>query len=444
MNTNRRQGAARVATGAGAGAGGWQWRNIALLFAAFIMSRLIVIPLRVDLLVGSERYFDFRHYFELARMSAQGLYPHADYWVEYPPVFPWLTVVFYQFASAVTSALATETLFYSLVALLLVIAEAGVFVLVHRLSCLLAGPTLAWRSALIYTLCFIPLYLWNGWFDTLPTLLFLWSLYLLVTQRERGSAVLAGIGLMAKVFPGLVIPLAVCTLPGRRRKTVYIITALATVAVIALPLAIAGPTMFAASVRAMLGRSSWETIWAVMEGFFGFGVVAPFSERIDPATALAASHSSSLPWGLVTCVFGMLFLAFYWRFWGRRSAGQLVAAAGATLCLLLVYSKGYSPQYLTWLAPCIAVIFPTWRGIAYLGLLGLVNLAEYPGYFHFLPEQHALLAAAVIVRTSLLIVIGLDCARRALTGAEATHHDAGMTADLDADLAVEATDAHRA
>jgi hypothetical protein len=324
------------------------------------------------------------------------------------------------------------------VTLLLVIAEAGVFVIVYRLSCLLAGPVGAWRSALMYTLCFIPLYLWNGWFDTLPTLLFVWSLYLLVTQREQWSAVLAGIGLMTKVFPGLIIPLAVCTLPSRRRKTMYALTALAVVVAIALPLAIAGPTTLAASVRAMLGRSSWETIWAVMEGFFGFGVVAPFSQRLDPASALATSHPSSLPWGLVTVVFGVLFVAFYWRFWGRRNAGQLVAAAGATLCLLLIYSKGYSPQYLTWLAPCIAVIFPTWRGLAYLGTLSLVNLVEYPGYFHFLPEQHALLAAAVVVRTSVLIVIGLDCTRRALASAGKTGPEPGQMADL------EATDAHRA
>ena len=434
MSSNRQERATSVATGTGGRLSRVLRGSIALLFVAFVISRLMVIPLRVDLLAGSARYFDFRHYFELARMSAEGLYPHINYWVEYPPVFPWLTVCFFRIASAVASALAAETLFYGMIALLLATAEAGVFILVYRLSRLMAGSAAAWRSALIYTFCFVPLYLWNGWFDTLPTLLFVWSLYLLVTQRTQWSAVLAGIGLMTKVFPGLIIPLAVCTLPDRQRKVAYVLTALIVAAAIALPLAVGGPTMFWASVRAMLGRSSWETVWAVLEGFFGFGVVAPFSERIDTATALIGSHPSSLPWELLTLVFGALFVAFYWRFWGRRSAAQLVAAAGATMCLLLVYSKGYSPQYLTWLAPLIAVIFPTWRGVAYLGSLSLVNLVEYPGYFHLFPDQHGLLVAVVVVRTALLIIIGLDCARRALKGAKAT--------DPGGDL--EAIDAHRA
>ena len=39
---------------------------------------------------------DFRYYHELAGLSAQGYFPGIHFWVEYPPLFPWLAVAAYQ------------------------------------------------------------------------------------------------------------------------------------------------------------------------------------------------------------------------------------------------------------------------------------------------------------------------------------------------------------
>jgi hypothetical protein len=150
-----------------------------------------------------------------------------------------------------------------------------------------------------------------------------------------------------------------------------------------------------------------------LEGYYGGGAVARFAQRLDPASATVGSHASSLPWALVTLIFGLLYLVFYGRFWGTRSRLPIIAAAGFTLHLLLLYSKGYSPQYLTWVAPLLVIVFPNRRGAIYLGLLSLVNLLEYPGYFHFFPEQHALLTGIVLARAALLIVVALDYLARA-------------------------------
>jgi hypothetical protein len=385
--------------------------DLRLLLGLLLVSRLAVVPVRVALLAGSEKYFDFRHYFELARMSDQGFYPYIHYWMEYPPVFPWLTVAIYKLGALFASGIALEAWFYGVISLLFVAAEAAILVVTYRLSLHLSGAAAAWRSALIYLLCFLPIYLWNGWFDALPTLVFVLALYLLVTGRRQASAAATGLGLITKIFPGLLAPLALCVLPGARSKMRYVVIALGVAVAGVAPLALAAPSMMATSLRAMLGRPSWETVWALLEGYYGFGAVAPFADRLDPATATAGSHASTLPWGLVTAVFAVLFALVLWRAWGKDSPRQVVAAAGSVLALLLIYNKGYSPQYLMWIAPLLAVLWPGWKGAAYLALLSAINLVEYPLYFHFFPTAHWVLAVAVAARTVMLFAIGLDCLR---------------------------------
>jgi hypothetical protein len=78
------------------------------------------------------------------------------------------------------------------------------------------------------------------------------------------------------------------------------------------------------------------------------------------------------------------------------------------LNIFLLFSKGYSPQYLTWLIPCMAIL-ATGRSIWLLFIAGLVvaNLIEYPIYFHFFPKTPWVLILAVGVRTLLLVFASL-------------------------------------
>jgi hypothetical protein len=40
---------------------------------------------------------DYPFYLSLGRLSDLGFLPYRDYWLEYPPVFPWLAVLAYRF-----------------------------------------------------------------------------------------------------------------------------------------------------------------------------------------------------------------------------------------------------------------------------------------------------------------------------------------------------------
>jgi hypothetical protein len=86
----------------------------------------------------------------------------------------------------------------------------------------------------------------------------------------------------------------------------------------------------------------------------------------------------------------------------------LLAFAGFTLCLFMLWSKGYSPQWLGWVLFFIALLLPNLRGIIYATILSLVNILEANVYFIIFPGEHWLFAVTVLVRTFLFIVITVE------------------------------------
>lgn len=391
--------------------------DLRFLLIVLIASRVSFLLIRVWMLVNTGSPADFRYWLDIARMSDRGLYPHLNFWMEYPPVFPWMAVAVYRVSALLASGVAAAAWFYFLVGLILVACEVGVVLLLYRLALLLmSNADTARRSAWLYVLCFVPGYLWSGWFDNLPTLLFLSSLYLLLTERRHLSALAAGLGLVTKLFPILMLPLALASLRKIRAQIGYLLAAVLLAGFVLLPFLLASRTMFFASLRNMASRPSWETVWAVLCGFYGYGLVAPLAEHLNPATAVWGNHADPLPWGLITLTFGFIYLLFYKGIWGVRQRAQLVAAAAFGITLLLIYSKGYSPQYLTWVAALIVVLFPNRRGVIYLGGLSLLNLMELPGYFSFFPGHPELFVVTVLARTGVLVLLASDCLALALSG----------------------------
>jgi hypothetical protein len=399
----------------------WAEAHFTLVIALVVLSRLVIFPARALILAYTQSYSDTRYFLEMVRLSDRGLYPYIHFWVEYPPIYPWLSVLAYKLSTTLAAGAPAEALFYLLLGAAHVAFELVTLAMIYRLAALLSNPATARRSVLIYAILFVPAYLWTGWFDYLPEFLFLAGLYWLLTGREGRSALAAGFGLMAKLFPVVLVPLALITIQGLRRKAIYLVTTAAAVALFAVPLALINRNMLAASLLNTFSRPSWETIWALFDRYYGPGGVAPLAQHVSPASAFVPNHQSATPWLPVTLVFALAFGIFYWRFWDSQrrlpAAGRryrIVAAAGFSLQLLLLYSRGYSPQYLTWIAPLLVILMPTRRGAAYLALLSLVNLIELPVFFSFFPDRPAILAVCIVVRAVLFVIIAWNYLSAAL------------------------------
>ncbi|HID62446.1 MAG TPA: DUF2029 domain-containing protein [Anaerolineae bacterium] len=372
-----------------------------LLYTAFrLMTRLLYRP--GGLIYDYSDYYFFR---AIAELSNQGYYPFIHYWMEYPPLFPWLNVGVYRLSLLIPLWVEPRFWFYTLLSLATLPFEIGNLTVLYLIALELYDRAKALRCAWIYACLFAPLYTWTGWFDNVPLFFLLLALYCLLRQRGRLAGLATGLGFMVKVTPALLLPLGLRSLSGLSRKIGYLALVGLTVVLIALPFLLIEPAFFLASFRSMVGRSSWETIWALMDGYFSYGLLP--ANRFDP-TVDFATHPSHLPWLWITVAFGLIYLWLYTRRVNWQDQRVITAFAGLSVNLFFLYSKGYSPQMAVTLMPFIVLLFPDRRGVAYLLLLTAIDFLEGTAYFIIFPEESWLLAGTVLSRSALILALAIE------------------------------------
>jgi hypothetical protein len=398
----------------------------------YVLITFIAFRLMAVLLVKPGGYItslsDFTFYRLLASYASQGFYPSVHYWMEYQPLFPWIPVGIYRLSLLLPNWGEPGFWFNVLLGVFFMLAETANLVLIYLIGKRLHGQEIALRISWIYSLLFLPLLIMLGWFDVFALTFLLLALYLMLANHPLGSSAVAGLGFLVKLLPIIVVPVAFWREPTRKRRALLIIVTLLTIVVVALPFYLLNPELFTLSWTINLKRSSWETIWALLEGFTSYGL-AGGGNRFDPAEAGALQHPSTLPWGLISAGFALVYL-WLWMAAGSKlqaagdepttynphpAAFRTVAFTGLTLNLITLYLKGYSPQFIVWLLPFVLLLLPNLRGLIYALLLSAVNLVESPIYFTLLPDQPWLLTGAVLVRTGLLILLAVEYGRMALS-----------------------------
>jgi hypothetical protein len=103
-----------------------------------------------------------------------------------------------------------------------------------------------------------------------------------------------------------------------------------------------------------------------------------------------------------------VYAFFYTRPLDWREPRKVLAFVGFTLCLFMLWSKGYSPQWLGWILFFIALLLPNIRGVTYAAILSIANIIEANFYFIMFPTQRWLFDATVLIRTFLLIVLAFE------------------------------------
>ncbi len=353
---------------------------------------------------------DFGYYRLLLSFTSQGYYPLVDFWVEYPPIFPWLLVGLYRLSLLIPAWTEPGTWFYLLLSAFLTLVEAGNLIIFYAVARRLYDQARAVRLAWVYVALLIPVLLLFQGFDGLALLFLLWAVLLTLDQRPLASGIAAGLGFMTKLVPIAAAPAALRYMNQRPQRIKYLVAISFTLLLIALPFLLTGPEYLIQSLKSPVVRSTWETVWALIDGYYSYGVAGGW-DRFDPAMAGASQHPTRLPWLLITIGFVLFYLALYTRRadWGADRR-RTVAFTALTLNLLTLYFKGYSPQFLIMLLPFLILLIPGWRGIAYALLLGVINLVEYPVYFLLLPDEHWLLSGTVLLRTLILVVTSVEYA----------------------------------
>jgi hypothetical protein len=249
-------------------------------------------------------------------------------------------------------------------------------------------------------------------FDLFPALLTIAALAALITRRPRTAFVLLGLGVAAKAYPFVMVPLAgvyVWRNFSRREALIGIGMFVAVVLVFYLPFVAIAPHGVLWSLRDQGTRplqieSAGASLWLGAHQLIGLHLKTFFSHGSDnlyghPPTTFA-SIMTVVQWAVIVLVW-ITFAA------GRATRERLVLASAAAVCAFLFLGRVLSPQYLIWLVPLV-MIAPGRRGFVAVGLLAVSMVLTqiwFPQRFLELKEFLPLESWAVVARNTVLLVL---------------------------------------
>ncbi len=374
-------------------------RDIKLILALFVSSRLMMLlAVPPENLVG---YSDYRYFFNVAELTGRGFWPFVHFWSEYPPIFPYLNVAIYFLAGQQFKN------YVLLLAFVLLLADAGNLALLYRLAFRLHGRARAIRIAWIYTALYVPVFFWLSNFDALSTFLILLALTTLLENR-RGLLIAAlGLGAMLRILP-LMLLAAVWRRNGLRAAVGYGLAAVVISLLILLPFLLTSPAMTTASLLSQAGKSSYQTVWALLDGNDTTGNFGPLIDHFDPAKATQpVNNPARIPSWLTILPFAGLGL--FWLTRPRRlpdiNLDALVFTA-LTFVVFFLWSPGWSPQWQLFLIPLLLLTLIENRAVLFIIVLGFVNFLEWPVILsRGLPQ---LLPLTIIIRTLLFGLLAFE------------------------------------
>lgn len=283
--------------------------------------------------------------------------------------------------------------------------------IVTLVNALLAGLILwlFWRAGmderrLWAWACAPPLILYVGHNWDLLAISFAVSAMLMARRAKPvHSAALAGLGMAAKLFPVLLLPLLGLPALLKRNLVLAIATGAAAIAAWAAvngPVALASFDYWSEFYRFSGERSGTAaSIWEILGQSFGWDISIP-------------SRNS---WSLFLFVAGAaVIVTLGWR----RHAERLWVLFTPVLAWFLLTNKVYSPQFDLWLYPMLVMTAPRLRPVA-LFVVGDI-LAYFAEFWWFASNDHVWpyivtpgwIAAAAAVRAVAMVWIIIECVRR--------------------------------
>ena len=354
---------------------------------------------------------------------ADGKVPYRDFAVEYPPgALP-------VFALPALGDPGFDTFRIRFEALMAFLGEAMIVCVAIALLALGAG-----RKQVLVALGFVslaplalgPVVLTR--FDLWPTALTVAALAALVSGRLRLGHVALGAAVAAKLYPVVLVPIAIVYVWRRKGRREALVCAAALAGVVALAFA---PFLVLAPGGLWHSFSGQASRPLQIESL-GAGLLLVAHQLHGTAITMESSHGSqnlvgSAPNVLaaVQSVLQVAALVAVWILFARGPANRdrLLLASGAALVAFIVGGKVLSPQFLIWLIPVIPLVRGR-RGLTGAGLLAaalVLTQLWFPYRYwqlalHFGALQSWLVLARDLVLVALLLVLLLPLRHRDANG----------------------------
>lgn len=391
-----------------------------MLLYLFVSFRLLLLLVyQPYLLNGVERgvsvFGDFEHYYNLAVLSDHQQLPYRDYWLEFPPVFPIISITVYSLTGSAGGFTAYATLF----GLVMIAFDTANLLLIRRIGTQLHGETTGIALAWIYALLAVPLVFSFWTFEPIVACSILLVTSWLIRGRDLPSAAAIAFGTLTKLFPLILVAVAWRFRSLQQALRYTGLAAVLTAAGLLVMLLIAGPFGLP-SLMVQFNKASYETVWALLDHNYTTGNFGPVSDHFDPAKAyILLGNPAVIPWWLRGAFFGVIGLFVYIRT-RRRDAKGIVAFVAITITLFFLWSQGWSPQWLMTLVVLILLNFPMRGGVLVCLMLAFLSFGEYPLLFArtgdtggvISPAQLPVFTVLVLARTLILTGFAVALYRR--------------------------------
>jgi hypothetical protein len=256
-------------------------------------------------------------------------------------------------------------------------------------------------------------------FDLWPTLLVVGASAALVSGWLRLGSGLLGLAVSVKLFPAVLVPLAVTFVwrrAGRREASVCAALTVAVVAVVFLPFVVLSPGGVWHSLTVQLTRplqieSLGSALLLASHHVFGVGLTTVTSHGSQNLSGGAANAL-----GAVSTVVQIAALVVVWALFaiGPPSRAALIRASAAALAVFIAFGKVLSPQFLIWLIPVVPLVRGR-RGLAASALLVcalVLTQLWFPFHYwslanDFAAEQSWLVLARDVVLVAIAVVLAM-------------------------------------
>lgn len=322
-----------------------------------------------------------------------GQVPYRDFAMAYPPA----ALVVFVLPSLIGDYLPTFSL-------LMAACGVGVVFLVGSLR-RAALPFLAVSPLLIGSLAYLR-------FDFWPALLVAGAVVCLVRDRDRLGWALLGFAVAAKLWPLVLVPLAL-TWSRRRGRGNAELAGIATAAAWFVPFAIVAPHGLWESLREQANRPlQIESLGGALAKTFS-------SPKLD--FSHGSQNVAGYGWlaALLVAATAASLVAL-WVAFARGPIGdaRLLRYCAATTCAVIAFGKVLSPQYLVWLLPLVPLVRGR-RGYVATGVLGaglLLTQAYFPWHYWnyaYFDKRAWVVLARDLSLVVLLLVLSCPALRRA-------------------------------
>jgi uncharacterized membrane protein len=247
-------------------------------------------------------------------------------------------------------------------------------------------------------------------FDLWPAMLTSFALAALLAQRLRLGQPALGLAFAAKLYPGVLLPVALAQAwrrGGRREALLCGGLFAAVVLAVYLPFLLVAPDGVAESVGRQLSRP-------LQIESLGAAVLLAAHQLLGVGIEMHSSHGSQNLVGpaadvlaVILSVAQVVTLVWLWiRFArGEQTPARLARYAGASLVAFVALGKVLSPQFLVWLIPVVPLARRMWATFALTVALVLTQLWFPYRYWDLVREFDPLASWLVVARDLALVVL---------------------------------------